>query len=414
MYDEQHSFRSGKSVSTAGIELINSIVSAIDKGENTIGIFMDLSKAFDSVCHDKLIGTLQALGISGRHLNWFSSYIYDRKQYVELPHVGEFNQLIRVKSTTKTTTYGVPQGSILGPVLFLCYLKGLPSTISYPHSKLCLYADDSNLIVRGSTKDEVENIANKQLLTIKQFFDSRNLLLNLDKTNFISFHTRQKRNKQLPIIEIENSKIQNVEQTKFLGLIVDENLTWNSHIETIQNKISSGLYILRNMSMFCSVETLKMIYYAHIHSHISYGIVLYGATSNSNLSTILILQKKALRIILKLNYIDSVKEHFAKLGILTVFGLYILETVMVVRAAEDKLPKLGSNHQYLTRHRNEIAVLKHSLEFFKKNPCSTGLKFYNKVPQKIKAVKNFKLFKEKFKKYLIERAIYSFEEYLNL
>lgn len=411
--DAQHGFRSGKSVVTAGSELIESIITALDRGDNTVGIFMDLTKAFDSVCHDKLICTLQGLGISGRSLNWFGSYLQGRKQYVEISYVNKLNKIVKVKSSMETVSYGVPQGSILGPILFLCYLKGLPSLISPIHSKLCLYADDSNLIVNRKTKEEVEITAHNQLTTIKNFFDSRNLLLNLEKTNFIYFHTWQNRNKQMPTLRIDSNDIQPVEHTKFLGLIVDKHVTWNDHIVKLKSKMSSGLFVLRTMSKYSTTEVLKMIYFAHIHSHLSYGIVLYGATSNKNLESLLILQKKSLRIILNLNDSASVKEYFPKFGILTVYGLYILETVMALRAVEDDIPRFGTHHNYPTRNRSNFETQAHSLELFWKIPKNAGIKFYRNVPQTIKAVSSLSLFRLQFKKYLINKAFYSFEEYLN-
>lgn len=406
--NEQHGFRSNRSVITAGVELIESIVTAIDGGEKAVGVFMDLTKAFDSVCHDKLLNILENLGINGRYLNWFKTYLVGRKQFVELTHVNNFNQIIKVQSKMRISLHGVPQGSILGPVLFLCYLKGLPNSISDVHSKLVLYADDSNLVVRGKVDTEI--LINRELSAIKNFFDSRNLLLNSNKTNFIVFHTRQDRNKQTQTVKINSNEISQVKYTKFLGLIVDETLTWNSHVENLTHKISSGIYILRNFANLCSIDILKMLYYAHIHSHLSYGIVLYGATSNYNLNKLLILQKKALKIMFKLKSDDSVKDIFCELGILTVYGLYVLETVMAVRVDEINLPKLGSNHNYSTRNKNKLAIPSHSLTFFWKSPKIAGLKFYHKIPQSLKEIKSVPLFKIKLKQYLTSKSLYSFDE----
>jgi len=180
----------------------------------------------------------------------------------------------------------------------------------------------------------------------------------------------------------------------------------------LHRKISPGLFALKTMAKFCSVEILKSIYFAHIHSHVSFGIALYGATSKENLESILRLQKKAIRIIMKLGEQESVKDLFAELGIITVFGLYILETVMIAKTNCDRLPKLGTHHNYLTRNRDNLAIPKHSLEFFNKKPSSAGIKFLNKIPTKIHEIKNLSLFKKHLKKYLIEKSIYSFESFL--
>jgi hypothetical protein len=409
---EQHGFRVGKSVVTAGINFIEALVDAIDKGNNAVGIFMDLSKAFDSVSHDILINNLKSIGIQNVQLNWFKSYIINRKQYVDLKYTNQFNQISHAKSSLRTIKHGVPQGSILGPILFLCYLRGFPSILTSPESKLCLFADDSNLIVTGKDISGIEKTAISDLVMVNEYFSSKQLLLNLDKTNLVSFHTIQNRNKPTPNIQIHNFKISQKNVTKFLGLLLDENLSWNEHILNVQKKVSSGLYALKSISKFCSIETLKTVYYAHIHSHIAFGVVLYGATSEANLLNILCLQKKSIRIIMNLNRQDSVKEYFSKLEILTVYSLYILETVMLVRFNSEHLPKLGSNHNYFTRNRNQLLIPKHNLEFYSKKPTSAGIKFLKKVPPYLLQIQNKLLFKKHFKKFLVKKAFYSFEEFL--
>lgn len=408
--EEQHGFRAGKSVVTAGVDLVETIINAIDKGNNVVGIFMDLSKAFDSVSHSKLVSILHSMGIQGLSLKWFESYLNKRKQFVETVHITQNKFLEQVKSSLKTVKYGVPQGSILGPVLFLCYLKNLPSVLENENSKFCLYADDSNLIVTGKHQSDIESTTRNNFLRIREFFNDRNLLLNLEKTNCMSFCTRQNRNKSKPNINTSDYSIEHKESVKFLGLYMDKNLSWNCHINHLEKKISSGLFVLKSMSKYCSIEVLKVIYFAHIHSHIAFGIALYGATSDKNLQTILILQKKAVRIIFKLNYTDSVKDYFSKLGILTVYGLFVLETVMLFKISEHSIPKLGSNHSYLTRNRHLPAVQSHSLKLYRNKPSFAGVNFYNRIPKTLHSIQKLSAFKIQLKGYLINKALYSFEE----
>lgn len=410
---EQHGFRPGKSVVTAGIDFVECVVDAIDKGYSATGIFMDLSKAFDSVSHDILIETLKSIGIVDLSLNWFTSYLNGRQQYVEIKQINKQNQIFHARSSLQTVRYGVPQGSILGPILFLCYIKGLPSVLVRKESKLCLYADDANLIVKGKTLDEVQIAAQNELILINSFLNSKQLLLNLTKTNFLSFHTKQNRNKPNPSITINSQAISQLKETKFLGLHIDENLSWNSHVSNLEKKVSAGLFGLRIMSKFCSTEVLKTIYFAHIHSHISFGVVLYGATNNANLIKILRLQKKAIRTITKLNTQDSVKEHFAKLGIFTIYSLYIFEVIMLVRKNRNSLPRLGSTHEYKTRNREKFVTPNHTTEFYNKKPSFAGIKFTKYIPRDLLAIDNDKIFKKHFKKWLINKAFYSFEEFVD-
>lgn len=190
--DEQHGYRVSKSVITAGIDLVDTIVDAIDRGDNVIGIFMDLSKAFDSVCHSKLVNILRNLGIEGVPLQWFKSYLSDRMQYVELPQLTKQNQLVHFKSSLKMIKHGVPQGSILGPILFLCYLQGLPETLIDNNAKLCLYADDSNLIISGKTINDIENIAKNNLSAIKTYFNEKISYLIQIKQTLLHFTPNKK------------------------------------------------------------------------------------------------------------------------------------------------------------------------------------------------------------------------------
>ncbi|KAG8248436.1 hypothetical protein J6590_108530 [Homalodisca vitripennis] len=371
---------------------------------------MDLSKAFDRVCHNTLIRTLEHLGIVGVPLNWFISYLKERKQYVELPHI-QNGQLTSVKSKMKIIKYGVPQGSILGPLLFLCYIKGLPNTVLNLNSKMCLYADDCNLVISHKSLNEIENIANQNMTSIYNYFCEKNLSLNADKTKYISFCTHKNKLSPQPKIEVQNTQIERVDQIKFLGLTLDECLTWDGHIQVIQRKISSGLYALKSISKYCNLETLKMVYYSHIHSHISFGVALYGATSNANLQSILLLQKKAMRVMLNLQRQESVKQIFSDLGILTIYGLYIMDTILEVRKANYSLPRLGTFHNYSTRHRNQLAAPQINLQFTRKKPIVAGIRFYNNLPKDILAIDNFQNFKNKLKQYLISRPLYSFDEF---
>jgi hypothetical protein len=407
--EEQHGFRRGKSVVSAAVDFLEDIIDAVDKGEHAAGIFMDLSKAFDSVSHNKLLESLREIGISNITLNWFSSYLSDRKQYVELEHIVN-NKISHSKSSLLTVRHGVPQGSILGPILFLCYLRGMPSIVKSTQGKICLFADDSNLLVTGRTMPEIEAVAKSNLHKINNYFSSKNLLLNLEKTNLVCFKTKQNRNKICPIIKIDNLSISQISNTKFLGIHLDENLSFDSHILNLKKKIASGLFALKIMSRYCSVQILKSIYFAHIHSHIYFGVATYGATSNSNLNSILQLQKKAIRIIMNLENQQSAKRYFSELGILTVYGMYVLETIMLARCNGDRLSTVGSNHHYNTRNRNQLAIPKHSLKFFSKKPCIAGIKFMRHIPKEILAIKENSSFKKKLKSFLIMKTLYKFDE----
>ena len=194
---------------------------------------------------------------------------------------------------------------------------------------------------------------------------------------------------------------------KFLGLVIDNNLSWDTHVNTVANKITSGIFALYKMSKLCDLESLKIIYYAYIQSSIAFGISVYGATSKKNLDRILVLQKRALRIMLGLEYRESVKEHFVTHNIMTVYSLYIYEVILYTRQHCDSLQLLGSNHNYQTRNRENFSIPAHKLKFFEKKTTFVGSKFINKLPVSLKTENNFTKFKSKLKLHVILTIIFS-------
>lgn len=411
----QHGFRSGRSVISASLSFIESIIESIDAKESCIAIFMDLSKAFDSVNHHVLIEKLKLLGIKSTSLAWFQSYLSNRYQYVQITHLTDKQRVSSFSSQLKPIYCGVPQGSILGPLLFICYLKNMAnSLVNVPQSNLCLYADDSNLKISGKSIDQIEVLSHIELENLTEYLKRHYLNLNIDKTNFISFKTIQSNMTEEPNIYVGSDYIGKTNSTKFLGIWVDSKLTWNDHVNKILPKINSGIYALSKMSTLCNEHTLKTIYHSYIHSHIAFGICLYGATKKENLNRILKLQKKAIRIILKLSYGQSVKEYFKTLKILTVYGQYIFDTILVFKNRYIKPDQIIQLHPYNTRHRNNIIPTHHNLEIYKKKPVYAGAKFFKKLPNKLKQESNVNKFKYELKLYLIDKSIYSLEEFMEL
>lgn len=410
----QHGYRKEKSTISAAVQFIDSIINSIDKEDTVIGVFMDLSKAFDSVNHPLLLFILKEVGVRGVALQWFESYITGRKQFVEISHITKTNTIVKYRSKLQNIELGVPQGSNLGPLLFLCYLKHVNSCLEFsPMSSLVLYADDANLKISHKSQTQLETIANTELDNINYFFKSRNLSLNLEKTNYVHFRTKQNRKQVNLSIEIEQVQIDKINSIKFLGLLIDTNLNWNLHVDHILKKVSSGLFALKKMSSLCSTDILKQIYYAYIHSHIKYGICLYGATSNNNMNEILKLQKRALRLMIHLKFTESVKKFFSELKILTVFGLYIFETIMLFKSSQI-IKQQDSQHKYNTRNKQNLVSECHRLQLFKQKPIYAGNKFMGKLPVQLKNEKNVQKFKKLLKEHLTHLALYSIEEFENI
>lgn len=220
------------------------------------------------------------------------------------------------------------------------------------------------------------------------------------------------RKKICPDVQLDNDQIQQVNSAKFLGLVIDENLSWDKHVENILHRISSGIFALRRMAAVCDIKTLRTVYFALVDSHISYGISIYGATSNKNLNKILVKQKNAIRIMLGIRNKDvSVVGKFIELGILTVYSNYVLNTIWCAREHCKPFSKSKKNPH---NTRNNFIVDRHRLEFFKKKTTYQASNFLKYIPSHIKNISNSSIFKQKLKEFLLIHPLYSFEDLYNI
>ena len=227
LFKYQFGFRKSHSTYLALTVLMDKLIKSLENGNYVVGVFLDFSNAFDTVDHKILLAKLCHYGIRGSALDCFSSYLTNRKQFVT--YNNERSELMNINC-------GVPQGSILGSLLFLIYINDLANVckITMP----IFFADDSNLFQDGESLNEIESILNEELNEIVKWLKVNKLTLNVDKTQCTMF-TRKKCNTKLSI-KIENSFITQVTKTKFLGIIMDEKLNWKDHILYISNKISKA------------------------------------------------------------------------------------------------------------------------------------------------------------------------------
>ena len=260
--DSQYGFRPNRSTEQATLELTDRIISAMDNNDVQIGIFIDLSKAFDTIDHAILLSKLEHYGVDGIPLQLVKHYLTNRKQYVK---VNEVNSNLLPINT------GVPQGSILGPLLFIIYINDFTRASSI-FDCIC-YADDTTLFstlnnLVNAQKINPDIIINKEFAKINEWLEINKLSLNVTKNKFMVFHTQHKhRAIKPPVPKINNTNIEKVEQFKCLGLTLDSNLNWHKHSDNITNKCSQTIGILNRLKQIFPQNIkimLYMLYYYHI------------------------------------------------------------------------------------------------------------------------------------------------------
>jgi hypothetical protein len=325
LYEHQYGFQHGKSTEHNLIQLTNFLHSALNEKKYAIGIFLDLKKAFDVCSHKILLRKLSKLGIKDTALAWFTSYLHDRRQRVDI------NGSI---SSSRALNISVLQGSILGPILFLCYINDL-----YLYTSLftCMFADDTACADSDADLDSLFTRANSELKKIARWFRANKMAVNIGKTKYIVFHNKGKRidmnNRQLlyddneplavdPLLVVpleryhKDHPLPDCRAYKLLGIYLDENLNFNYHTTFLCNKLSRSLFCMRRAKNFLTPAALKTLYFAFIQSHLSYCPIVLSGISQHNFSQIKLIQKKAIRIITNSNYTAHTAPLFAQLQIL--------------------------------------------------------------------------------------------------
>ena len=230
----------------------NEILKVLNNKTLVGSIFCDLEKAFDSVNHDILLSKLSYYGISGKAKSLLKSYLQNRYQRVLIT-----NALFNSNTVSKWTkiTCGVPQGSILGPLLFLLYIKNLPKAVKHKALPI-LFADNTSILITSPNSNQLQSALNTVFAQLNKWFKSNLLFLNLDKTHFIQFNNASKCT-SFTENKYEEEQISIANETKFLGLYINDNLSWKTHIETIKNKLRSASYVMMLVKPYVTAKTLK-------------------------------------------------------------------------------------------------------------------------------------------------------------
>lgn len=397
--DFQFGFRKGCGTEEAVVNVVNFICKGLDEGNcGVAALFFDLTKAFDLVDHEILAQKLRYYGICGRELSLLKCYLTKRKQFV---------QINTQKSALGAVEYGVPQGSVLGPLLFSIYMNDLKNLeIS---GKLFIYADDICLLYPYKYEAVAKAYVERDAALISEFLRLNKLLLNANKTRLVRFKPYNNRNNNFSVF-VDGKEILEENSINYLGLQLQSNLSWNQHIQCIKTKTAQAVGVLYKFKNKFDQHTKFLIYNALIQSHFNYLAILYGHKNSSELKSLQRMQNKALKVVsgVAITYpTASIYKDLFK-TVLPIYGIYKMQLLVYVfkclhNIGHHTIRFSQNQHSFNTRNRRNLTVARCRLETTKQRIEYMGSHEYNNLPQFLKNLSGISIFKSNLKKYLLQQ-----------
>lgn len=370
---KQYGFQKQVGTNDAIYDLTKDIYKALDNKEHCLCIMIDLKKAFDTIPYSRLLHKLNTLGIRGIGGKLIKSYLSKRSQTTKI------NQTY---SEQQQLTIGLPQGTILAPFLFNLYINDLLQLNL--KSRILAFADDTCLLVISKSREQLYATANADFQKLKIWFKENKLTLNCQKTHYVEF--RNKRIETNNTLEI--SGIKRETSTKYLGIVIDEQLKWEEHVINVANKLRKTIYQFISLRHVANIEIQKLVYYALVQSHLTYGICAWGGTYQNIITKLETIQKRILKIIHKKPRIFPSVDLYKLANVLKIKQLYIKDAVVAIHKRKHTLEMQLHTHntRYLsTQPVNQQRVNK---TFTQNQSFYVGIIKYNELPQDIKDINN--------------------------
>lgn len=377
----QYGFRSGKSTEGAVTGLVDLIVEKVDKKKKVIGIFLDLAKAFDTVSIPILVKKLELIGCRDNFLKLLSDYLTGRAQKTKIG-----DQISR----EQTITHGVPQGSVLGPSLFLVYVNDL-CNLKLKYGSIFSYADDTALVFEGNSWEEVKARAEEGLKVVMKWLQDNLLSLNIGKTKFMTFTNSRSRTPVLTVIAHSNcaqgscdcTELEQVQSIKYLGVVIDEKLNWKQHINVLTGRVRKLIYIFKNLREVADRRLIINVYNSLCRSILTYCNTAWGGACITYMLQLERAQRAVLKVATFKPYRFPTADLYSDCEVLTVRKLFICNLILSQHKKVNVHENLSTGKRRKDRILNKPTV--HTV-YAQRHQSFLGPLLYNKANRALKGL----------------------------
>lgn len=393
----QHGFRKGRSTETATAAFVQHIADEVDRNKLVVGVFFDLSQAFDTINLSHLAEKLYYVGIRGPVNRFLVSFASERRMMVRVG--GSMSRQYEVD-------VGAPQGSVLGPLLFLLYVNDLPDYID--NAKVFMYADDTSVVVSALDRSQLESVVSRVIGQFGRWCEQNGLIVNCCKTVAVEFSGMY----MVPIGDLQftmkGENIPMVDKVTFLGIELDSKVNWNNQISKICGRLGSAYYAILNIKNIVSEKALIQVYYSVVQSVLTYGIIVWGQAAE--LRRVFVLQKRIIRMMFGMHRLESCREVFKAKKVMTVVSLYLYRLLTYTYTHKSNYTLNGEVHHHDTRTAGSIRLRQIFHLNQKKTPRYAGSSMYNKLPTEWRGLLPAE-FKRKVKQALQDNVFYTIAEF---